>query len=218
MCLMGEFRVFLLGRSGGVDLLQLGQSEGSGLGIFAGEVGIEIGQLRLTLLQLRNDQTDLQTPVAQMDVTDGVVAQELVQPLQCLADDGRTQMANVQGLGNVGAAVVHHDGLALADFLNAEVGFGAHLFQIIAQEGIGQLQVDEAGHNSLHHGVIVGIQLLSHSLGDHNGGAFILLGGGQSAVALIFTQVRPVGYGHTAESGIITCVRKGLLHFRGDNI
>ena len=41
---------------------------------------------------------------------------------------------------------------------------------------------------------------------------------GQSAVALIFTQVRPIGYGDPAKGCIIACFRKGVLHFCGDDI
>ena len=127
-------------------------------------------------------------PVAQMNVADGIVAEELVQPLDALANDGRAQVADVQGLCHVGSAVVHNDGLAGAGLTDAEIGSGAHFLQIAAQESVGELQVDEAGHDGVHHGKVRGIQLFSHSLGDHDGSALVLLGGGQCAVALVFAH------------------------------
>lgn len=69
-----------------------------------------------------------------------------MQSLQAFANDSRAQVADVQGLGHVGTAVVHHHGLAGAGFLYAEVRGGPHLFQIARQEAAGEPQVDEAGH------------------------------------------------------------------------
>ncbi len=177
------------------------------------------------------------TPVAKVDVTDGVVAEVLVQPLQALADDGGAQVADVQGLCHIGPAVVHHDGLALAAALQTEglavvqplqaladdggaqvadvqglchIGpavvhhdglalaaalqteglAGAHLLQILLQEAAAELQIDEAGHDGLHQRVVVGVQLGDDLLGDLDGGALVLLGGSQSAVALVFAMCR----------------------------
>ena len=101
---------------------------------------------------------------------------------------------------------------------NAEFRLGTHLFQVILQEVAGELQIDEPRHNGLHHAVVVGVQLLSHSPGDLNGGAVVLLGGGQRAVALVFAQVRPVGNRHAAEAFIIAGLFKGPPHFFGNDI
>ena len=210
--------LLLLGGSGGVDLLQLGNGEGRLGGVFAGVVRVKVAQVGLALLQLGDNQTHLQAPVPQVNVTDGIVAKEPVQPLDALADDGRAQVADVQGLCHVGPAVVHHHGFALAGFDNAEIRGGAHGFQVVLQEGIRQLQVDEAGHDSLHHGVVGGIQLGGHGLGNLDGGALILLGGRQRTVALVFAQVGTVGHRDPAEGGIIAGIGKGLLHFGSDNV
>ena len=153
-----------------------------------------------------------------MHIADGVVAQVLIEPLQTLADDGGAQVADVQRLGHIGAAVVHHNGLARTGHGNAEFFRGAHLFQIALQEAAGELQIDKARHNRLNQAVVLGVQLLHHCLGDLNGGTLVLLGGGQSAVALIFAQVRPVGYGDPAKGGVIARGLKGLLHFFGDDV
>ena len=122
-------------------------------------------------------------------------------------------MTDVQGLCHIGAAVVHHDGLSGADLLYAEVGRGAHFLQITLQEGVRQLQVDKAGHYRVAHGKGVLVQFFCYCVGNGNGRAFILLGGRQRAVTLVFAQVRAVGNGHSAKGGIVACVHKSLLHF-----
>ena len=127
-------------------------------------------------------------------------------------------MADVQGLCHVGSAVVHHDGLAFADFLHAEVGGSAHGFQIICQKRAGGLQVDEAGHHGLAQIIVAFVQLSNHFLGDFDGSAFVLLGSGQGAVALIFAQVGPVGNRHPPKGCIIARRSKSLLHFGCDDV
>ena len=114
MGLFRKHRVRLFGRSGGVDLLQLRKSEGRFLGIGTGVACIKVAKLRLTALKLCDDQAHLQAPVTHMDVADGVIAEELVKPLQCFANDGRPQVTDVQGLCHIGTAVVYHDGLAVS--------------------------------------------------------------------------------------------------------
>ena len=209
---------FFLGRGGGIDFLQLRNGEGGFCRVFPGVGFVEIAQIRLTLLQFRDDQAHLQAPVTQMDVADGVVAEELVQPFQALADDGGAQVADVQGLGNVGAAVVHHDGFPRALLGNAKVLSGAHFFQIRLQKVVGQLEVDEARHDGLHQRIVLSVQLLYHRLGNFDGGTLILFGGGQGAVALVLAQVGPVGNRHPAKGSVIPGIGKGLLHFFRNNI
>ena len=153
-----------------------------------------------------------------MNVADGIVAEKGVQPLHGFTDDGGAQMADVQGLRHVGAAVVHHNGLARPGLGNAELGRNAHALQVGLQKAAGELQVDEARHNGLHHAVVPSVQLLCHGLGNLDGGALILLGSGQSAVALVFAQVRPVGNGDPAKGTVVARLFKGRLHFLGDNI
>ena len=218
MGLLCKHGIRLLGRSGGVDLLQLGEGEGGLGGILAGIVGIEVGEFRLALLELSDDQTHLQTPVAQVNIADGLVAQVLVQPLQSLTNDGGTQVADVQGLCYVGSAVVDDGKLALTGLGNAKIGAGAHGFQVLLEECVGELQVNEAGHHGVNHSKISGIQLLCHSLGNLDGSALVLLGGSQRAVALIFAQVGPVGNGHTAKGCIVAGICESGLHLGGNNI
>ena len=216
---LGKGFVFLLpGGGGGVKLLQVRQGEGRLGRVFSRKVRVEIGKVRLTVPQFRDDQTHLQAPVAQMHVADGVVAEEGVQPLHGFADDGGAQMTDVQGLRHVGAAVVHHNRLARAGFRNAKIGGGAHGFQIGFQERPGELQVNEARHDGLHQRIVGGVQLFRHCLRNLDGGAVVLLRGGQSAVALVFAQVGAVGDRHPAIGSVVAGVGKGTLHFFGDDI
>ena len=169
-------------------------------------------------MKLGDDQAHLQAPVAQVDIPDGPVAQIPVQPFQGFADNGGAQMPDVQGLCHIRAAVIHHHGFPGADLLRTEVRLGAHGFQILPEKGPGELQVNKARHHRFHQVVILLIQLCGHSPGDLNGGAVILLGGGKGAVALIFTQVRPVGYRHPPVGRVVACVGKGPGHFFGNLI
>ena len=127
-------------------------------------------------------------------------------------------MTDVQGLGHIGAAVVDDNGFALPGLFHAEIRCGAHLFQIPPQEIVAELQVQKAGHHGVDHGKIGGVQLLCHSLSNLNGGAFVLFGSSQRAVALVFAQVGTVGNRDPAEGRIIPCLFKGRLHFGGDDV
>ena len=153
-----------------------------------------------------------------MHVADGVVAEEGIQPLHGFADDGGAQMTDVQGLRHVGAAVVHHNGLPRAGFRNAKIGGDAHGFQIGFQKRPGELQVNEARHDGLHQRIVGGVQLFRYRFRNLDGGAVVLFGSGQSAVALVFAQVGAVGDRHPAVGGVIARVGKGALHFFGDDI
>ena len=206
------------GGGGGVKLLQIRQGEGRLGRIFSRKVRVEIGKVRLTVPQLRDNEAHLQAPVAQMHVADGIVSEEGVQPLHGFADDGGAQMTDVQGLRHVGAAVVHHNRLARACFRDTKIGGGAHGFQIGFQKRPGELQVNEARHDGFHQRIVGGVQLFRYRFRNLDGGAVVLLRGGQSAVALVFTQVGAVGDRHPAVGGVVAGVGKGTLHFFGDDI
>ena len=153
-----------------------------------------------------------------MDITDGVIAEELVKPLQGFTDDGRTQVTDVQRLCHIGSAVVNHDGLAFAGFFNAKIRFQTHFFQIILQKCIGKVQIQKAGHNGFDLGKIVAVQLCGNLLCDLNGGALIYLGSSQCAVALVLAQVGTVGNGDLAVGRLKACFLEGGFHFTRNNI
>ena len=70
-----------------------------------------------------------------MDIADHGVAEVALGALDALTDDGRTKMADVQGLCHVGAAVVDDHGAGVGILLQAEAGGRAHLLEIGRQEG-----------------------------------------------------------------------------------
>ena len=136
-----------------------------------------------------------------------------MQPFQGFADNGGAEVADVQGLCHIGAAVVHHHGLPRANLLRAEVRLGAHGLHIPLQEGAGELQVDKARHHRLHQVIVGLIQLGCYRFRNLNGGAVILLGCGKGTVALIFAQVRPVGHRHPPVGRVVARIGKGPGHF-----
>ena len=102
-------------------------------------------------------------------------------------------MADVQGLGHVGSAVVDHDGSGLRIGSNAEALSGAHGFQIGGQPVRVQPQIQKAGLDGLDLGEgRIARQGGGDRLGDLDGRLVIGLGSGHRAVALVFTQIGPV--------------------------
>lgn len=73
----GEFRIlFAPGRGGRIDLLQLRDGKRRLLRVWPGEAAVKIAKLRLLRAQALDDQTDLQAPVAQVNVANGVIARK----------------------------------------------------------------------------------------------------------------------------------------------
>ena len=213
--LVGLFRKDLvglgLGAGGGVDLLQLRDGEGCLHGIFAGEIIVEIGQVGLALPQLGDDQAHLQAPVAQVDVADDRVAEVAVDALDALADDGRAQMADVQGLCHIGAAVVQHHGPLFRVARHAGTLTAAHFLHMGGQIVLPEAQIEEAGVHRLGRGEDRAVlQPGSHLAGNDDGGLVGGFGGWHGAVALEFAQVGPVGDGDLAAGSVITGLSKGL--------
>ncbi len=94
------------------------------------KLGVEIEQVGLADLQLRDEHAHLQAPIAHMHVADGLVADELEDAADGIADDGGAQMADMHRLGDVGSAVIqHHDlGLRLGRLAEARItGNPVHL-------------------------------------------------------------------------------------------
>ena len=87
---MGPLRksLILLGllAGSGIDILQLRDGKGCLLREIAAVVLVKIHQVRLSLLKLRDDETHLQAPVAQMHIADDPVSHIAGQALYALAD------------------------------------------------------------------------------------------------------------------------------------
>ncbi len=100
-------------------------------------------------LHLRDDQAHLKTPVAEMDIADDVVAEEPVNALDGLADDGASEVADMKRLCNVRPAVVHDDGPGILLGLDAEVRSEIHFRNVLREKAIRQLKVQKAGVHGL---------------------------------------------------------------------
>ena len=128
-------------------------------------------------------------------------------------------MADVQGLGHVGAAVIDDHGLGSRLCGQAEFLRRAHGFQIGGQKRRRHLQIKKAGGGGLHGGKQGAfLQLFRHVAGNGHGRLVITLGGGQAAVALIFAQIGAVGHRHLAVGGVISGLFKGGSNLGGDLI
>ena len=69
---------------------------------------------------ISNDKlTELCSPVAEVVDSDAFVACELVKLLKRMTYDGSSEMANVEGLRNVGRGIVENDSLAVTVFRGA---------------------------------------------------------------------------------------------------
>lgn len=86
------------------------------------------------------------------------------------------------------------------------------------QEQAGYTQVDKTWGDGIDLVKIRRIQIFRHSLSDLNGRPTVGLGSGQSAVTLVFAQIRPVGHGNPAIGPVKTGFFKGIFHFMGNEI
>ena len=136
-----------------------------------------------------------------MHVADHLVAGEDEQAPQRFADDGGAQMADMHGLGDVGAAVIHHHHLALLGG-DGETLVVGDLVGVLGERLVGQRQVDEARAGQRDVAQLgQHLQLGHHLLG--NGARVLLggLGGGEGAVALELAKVGAIGDGDAAILG-----------------
>ena len=142
----------LLGAGAGrrIDLLQLRDGKGGFLGIFPRIIFVKIGKLRFPALQLRDNQSHLQAPVAQMDVANHFMARETAQALYALPDDRGTQMAHMEGLGHIRSAVIDDDRLRMLRLLTAQTLILLHLLQVVPDEIRRQFQVQKARIHRVH--------------------------------------------------------------------
>ena len=193
-----------------IDLLQLGN----------GEVGAETSPV----LQLCDDESHLQTPVAEMCVTDHLIAHLPGQTLHALADDRRPQVSHVEGLRHIGTAVVDDDLFTAQGTVQSQVFLPVHAVQVVGEAGRIHAQVNEAGHHCLRlceergslHGCL--LQLRHHLIGDVNGLLMVLLGTRHGAVALVFAEVRPVGNADSSQALVIARFAEGLLYRLGNHV
>jgi hypothetical protein len=166
------------------------------------EVGVEIDRRELAVLDLGDQLAHLQAPIAQMHVAEDRPAIGAEQPLQAVADDGRAQMADMHGLGDIGAAEIQHRGLAVSGFGRAETNLLRDRADARGQYSIRHVEIDEAGTGDLDlRENRIGLQARRDLFGDRARIDLRLLGGRQRAVALELREIGPVGALHQAQLG-----------------
>ena len=177
----------------GVDFFQLRDRKGRFFGILARIIGVKVAKLGALRLHLRNDQTHLQTPVAEMNVADDMVSEEAIDALDGFSDDGAAQVSDMQRLCHVRSAIVHDNRAGILLGLDAEVLVKVHFCDIRCQKLCRELEVQKAGVyrlDAFKH--LAACQLLFDRICNLDGRLVVDLRRGQRAVALIFAQVRAV--------------------------
>ena len=129
-----------------------------------------------------------------MDVGDDLVAVKALDPADGFADDRRTQMSDVQRLGDIRAAEVHHDFFRRFGFVAAEPPVAGHGVQFGGNEGFFEADVDKARPVDRYFGNVgVLFQFAGNQSGNLTRVPAQWLGQRQRAVALKIAQVRTVG-------------------------
>ncbi len=176
----------------------------------AAHMDIQAGQLpdrvrRISLgvnemLVAVDENAELRAPVAQVVIGDDGMPQEAQQAGQSVSQDGAAEMADVQRLGDIGAAVVDDVTAGRADRCDAQPLIRSHRCQGFGQETIAVAQIDEArsgdfrGFPSLRGG-----QVPEQFLGDLTGGPAQALGQRESGVDLVIPMFRPAGSTNRAQ-------------------
>ncbi len=164
--------------------------------------GVESGGVEEVAVA-HDEDAELGAPVAEMVVADDAIAEGAVDALEGIADDGRADVGDVHGFGDVGGGVVEEDGFAKAGLGDAEGGGGVQIFKAAGEGGVGQGQVDEAGAGHFDAGEeVVAGELVGDALGDVARREAQEAGGGHGGVALVVAEgVVGGGDGVGRESG-----------------
>ena len=111
----------------GVNLFQFSDGKWRFFRIFSLEILLEIRKLRLTFLQLCNDQSHLIAPVSQVDIPQNLMAHFSCDPFDTLPDNGRAEMPYMERLCHIGSAVIHQDHLRIFHRIKPQSGILSHL-------------------------------------------------------------------------------------------
>ena len=195
----------------GVHFVQFFNGNGRNGFLFGVKIGGKAGPIRVALLQFGDDESHLQAPVSQVNISDGVRSCGFGDPLDRFSDDRRAKMSDVQGLGHIGSSVVHQHGLSFQRLGDSFVFIPMGLIDEFRKPPAVQGQIDETGHG--HFRLFKGrhpLQFFHHGGGNFEGGHFIELGTLHGAVALKLTDVRAVRFGDCAEFFRVSAGGKGL--------
>ena len=177
-----------------INLLKLTDSKRCLCRIFTCIAVIKIYKLRLSVLQLCNDQSHLKSPVTKMNITNHLMSYETADSLNTFTNNCRTEMTYMKRFGNVRSAVIDYDGLRLFGCVCAKLLILLHLLQIICKKLFADFQIDKSGLYHFFHGKYFGIcQIAHYVICDHKWCFLISLSSRHGTIALVFAKVRTVG-------------------------
>jgi hypothetical protein len=96
------------------------------------------------MTDFRDQLPHLKAPVAEMDVTDHIPLIGAEEPLQTIADDGRAQMTDMHGFGDIRSAEIDEESLAPARFRRTEPHVLRERNATLRQRRVAQIEIDEA--------------------------------------------------------------------------
>ena len=197
-----------------IDFFQLSDGKRRLSRIFTCKVLIKIRQFGLSLLQLRDNQSHLISPVSQMDISCHLISFIAHDSFHALPDDCRAQVSHMQWFGHIRSAVIDQNRLRCFFLLHTKHFILRHLLQKLRYKLRFQFQIDKARFYSFCLlKICVLLQMCNHILRYHKRCFMICLGCCHGTVTLIFTQVRAVGQCHLGIRRIIPCRIKSCFHF-----
>ena len=203
----------------GIDLLQFRDGKRRFRGILSGKSGVKIAQIRLSFGNFRDDKAHLQPPVAEVNVSDDVLAVIARDALYSFADDGAAEVSHMERLGHIGSAVVQDDRCGLFRELQSELLFLPHLCEVGSQKLLPDPEIQKAGLYGFHGRKDRGVrELRGYVRRDHDRCFMVSFGAGHRPVALVFAQIGTVRDRDLAEFPVIACGFKSLRHFFGNLI
>ena len=97
------------------------------------------------MLEPIDNHAKLGSPIAQMIITDHPMSQEAGNTTDRIAYHGRTNVAHMHRLGDVGGRIINHQATGLAHCGDPQPFIMPHFCQLIDEPAILQPQVNETG-------------------------------------------------------------------------
>ena len=211
------FVLFRISACRRIDLFQLADRKRRFFRILSLKTFVKIRELRLTFLELRNDQTHLVSPVSEMYIPDHLISFETDDTFNTLTDDRRAQVPHMERLCHIRAAVVDHNSPGVLLILNPQLRLSCHLIQIRRRALGRKLQIDKSRFHHIHSLKInTVLQIFRDIFRNHERRFLIFLRPRHGAVALVFAQVRTVGESHLRKLFVISRLCKRFSHIYCD--
>ena len=108
LCLLHViFMLFRISARMWIDLFQIRNRKWCLFRIFSRKISIKIRKFRLTMTYFVDDQTDLQSPVTQVHISDHLISHEAADTFYTLSNDCRAQMSYVKWLCDIGSTIIN---------------------------------------------------------------------------------------------------------------